>query len=114
MTDLTATATMTTGRGVRRHEERNQRMVITAKEMDAHVDARRARRWTEPLRGGELADAAQMDGTWYVVTDDSGDFSQAPPELAALLTDFQSRLAAADTKLDELRDARSGQPQAAP
>lgn len=91
--------------------------------MESYIAAGSAERWTQPL-DGMVPVAALLDGdweqhddrtwvlrsgAWYVVWDgpDAGDvYELAPPELAAVLTDFQARLRTANDQVAE-SDARS-------
>jgi hypothetical protein len=103
---------------------------ISVDQMESYIAAGRAERWTQPL-GDMIPVAALLDGdwesheddegtrtwilrsgAWYAVWDgsDAGDvYELAPPELAAVLTDFQARLRTANDLVADA-DAQHGTP----
>lgn len=76
--------------------------MISREDMDAHIDAGRAQRWTHQLGPDRMVFvAAHMDGTWYVVLEGTDGYQPAPEQLAALLTAKQKLLSIADEKIAE-------------
>lgn len=106
---------------------------MSVDQMESHIAAGRAERWTQPL-GDMIPIAALLDGDWDQHEDDEGNqtwtlrsgawyvvwdnpealeaqavYELAPPELAAVLTDFQARLRTANDLIadaDALHGAR--------
>ncbi|WP_158886230.1 hypothetical protein [Amycolatopsis anabasis] len=79
---------------------------ITAEDMDAHVRAGRAQRWTRSL-GGAVPDAVKMNNDWYVRELGREDYIPASPRLAALFDDADARLSLADEAVAKA-DVRAG------
>jgi hypothetical protein len=103
---------------------------ISVYQMESFIAAGRAERWTQPL-GDMIPVAALLDGVWeqhddegtptwvlrsgawYVVWDNpealaaAAMYELAPPELAAVLTDFQARLRTANDQVAQT-DAQHG------
>jgi hypothetical protein len=106
---------------------------ISVDQMESYIAAGRAERWTQPI--GELEPVAALldgaweqhddegnriwvlrSGTWYVVWDDAESkdvYELAPPQLAAVLTDFLARLRTANDQVAQT-DAQHGVQTGAP
>lgn len=81
-------------------DEGNTAMLISREEMDGHVSAGRAERWTQELGPDRLRpNAVLMDGTWYVVLEGVDGYQPANEALAELLSTAMAALSIADTKI---------------
>lgn len=100
---------------------------IPVDQMESYITAERAERWTQPIE--DVVPVAALlngvwehdedddiwvlrSGTWYVVWDDAaaeGVYELAPPELAAVLSDFLARLRTANDQVAR-SDALHGVP----
>jgi hypothetical protein len=106
---------------------------ISVDQMESFIAAGRAERWTQPI--GEMEPVAALldgaweqreddegnhswvlrSGTWYVVWDNAESqdvYELAPPNLAAVLSDFLARLRTANEQVaqtDALHGASRGQ-----
>jgi len=82
-------------------------MRISATEMEEHIAAGRAVRWTRPLSSdGAVPKFAQLDGQWfYVPRGGDGSYHPMPDTEAAALTAAQDALRIADRRVAETREA---------
>ena len=81
-------------------------MLISPEDMEEHIRAGRALRWTHPVAGRAFM-AARLGDTWFVVLRDSDAYQPAPDELATGLTTWQRQLDLADQKMAEITDRES-------
>jgi hypothetical protein len=85
-------------------------MLISHEDMEQHIRAGRALRWTRPVAGRGFM-AAKFDGTWFVVLRDVDAYQRAPEELAIGLETWQSQLEQADRKMDEVKEREPRRPE---
>lgn len=75
-------------------------MTISREDMDGHISAGRAQRWTHEL-GPDRSEplAARFGGIWYVVLEGHEDYQPAPEPLASVLAQASTALDAADAAI---------------